>query len=318
MTIGANLNGGSLTIGAAGATTNINSNITNIAKSGLSATGRVFIASETNTSGSYVHIGSSTLSGLYLRGKDVLINYQQGTPQAPVDTYIGNDTAGSTNILGQTNIANTGLSTNDGVNIATGTNAAGAQVTIGSTSLTAVNIKGGQTNLETTTLNLNTTGAGNTLIGTSGGSNSITINRPLTPAYTYSAVAPIGSTGSGKIGEIVSATYSAVTFTTSGTGYSIGNLSLTKGTWILTGNCYIVIPAITVAQTYWSSSLGGEAISLQQFGNQNESGNFGCVNTTSYYVSATSTLSCFALFVFVGTPPSSLAFGYTVQAVRIA
>jgi hypothetical protein len=68
--------------------------------------------------------------------------------------------------------------------IAIGTSKTTNRISIGSTSLTAVNIKGVQTNLETTTLNLNTTGAGNTLIGTSGGSNSITINRPLTLNYT--------------------------------------------------------------------------------------------------------------------------------------
>ena len=73
-----------------------------------------------------------------------------------------------------------GLTGSGAISLATGTNTAGAQVSIGSTSLTAVNIKGGQTNLETTTLNLNTNGTGNTLIGTVGGSNSITINRPLT------------------------------------------------------------------------------------------------------------------------------------------
>jgi hypothetical protein len=77
-----------------------------------------------------------------------------------------------------------GLTGSGAISLANGTNVAGAQVSIGSTSLTAVNIKGGQTNIETTTLNLNTNGTGNTLIGTSGGSNSITFNRPLTVGYT--------------------------------------------------------------------------------------------------------------------------------------
>jgi hypothetical protein len=120
MTIGANLNGGSLTLGNINSVTNISSSITNIGKFGLPATGRVFIASETNTSGSYVHIGSSTLSGLYLRGKDVLINYQQGTPQAPVYTYIGNDTAGLVTIAGNANIATNGGDTNIGTGATSG------------------------------------------------------------------------------------------------------------------------------------------------------------------------------------------------------
>jgi hypothetical protein len=88
-----------------------------------------------------------------------------------------------------------------------------------------VNIKGVQTNLETTTLNLNTTGAGNTLIGTSGGSNSITLNRPLTPAYTY----PI--TTNTQIGYTVSPTVtwtiSAYTAVATSPTLPIGNYSMT-------------------------------------------------------------------------------------------
>jgi hypothetical protein len=96
-----------------------------------------------------------------------------------------------------------------------------------------VNIKGGQTNLETTTLNLNTTGTGNTLIGTSGGSNSITFNRPLTPAYTYPT--PSGSptittgAGAGKIGEV--------------------RYNTTVVTPILNGTVGVVICAITLNNT---------------------------------------------------------------------
>jgi hypothetical protein len=67
-----------------------------------------------------------------------------------------------------------GLTGSGAISIATGTNTAGAQVTIGSTSLTAVNIKGGQTNIETTTLNLNTNGTGNTLIGWENGATYTT------------------------------------------------------------------------------------------------------------------------------------------------
>jgi hypothetical protein len=100
-----------------------------------------------------------------------------------------------------------------------------SKVSIGSTSLSAVNIKGVQTNLETTTLNLNTNGTGNTLIGTSGGSNNITINRPLTPAYTY----PI--TTSTQIGYSVSPTVtwttSAFTAVATSPTLPIGNYSMT-------------------------------------------------------------------------------------------
>ena len=132
MTIGANLNGGSLTLGTANADTSIAGKIIRIADTGVLATRPVFIAAGTNATGSEMFIGSETLGTTNIRGKDVNINYQQGTPQAPVYTYIGNDTAGSTNIAGQTNIANTGLSTNDGVNIATNGFGTSSYVTIGS------------------------------------------------------------------------------------------------------------------------------------------------------------------------------------------
>jgi hypothetical protein len=107
------------------------------------------------------------------------------------------------------NVGALGLTGSGAISIATGTNTAGAQVSIGSTSLSAVNIKGVQTNFETTTLNLNTNGVGNTLIGTSGGSNSITINRPLTPAYSLSFTSgQIGySSSSTASGSLVSGTY---------------------------------------------------------------------------------------------------------------
>ena len=116
---------------------NIRGNIIHIADTGLSATGKVHIASGVNggnATGSEIYMGSTTLSTLYLRGKDVLINYQQGTPQAPVYTYIGNDTAGITNIAGAVNIgtsnANTG-STTIGNNSAPGNITINKPLTVG-------------------------------------------------------------------------------------------------------------------------------------------------------------------------------------------
>jgi hypothetical protein len=125
-----------------------------------------------------------------------------------------------------------GLTGSGAISLATGTNTAGAQVSIGSTSLTAVNIRGVQTNLETTTLNLNTTGTGNTLIGTSGGSNSITINRPLTPAYTISTTT---GAGVGKVGEFKKVSNGFGYAITAGVAISIINIDLTAGVWLLTG-----------------------------------------------------------------------------------
>ena len=123
-----------------------------------------------------------------------------------------------------------------------------SKVSIGSTSLSAVNIKGVQTNLETTTLNLNTNGTGNTLIGTSGGSNNITINRPLTPAYSY--VAGTGTptvtygTGAGKIGEIKYNIVRVTQTTTATSGQTIASLTVdSAGIYLLTFNAQFIYTA---------------------------------------------------------------------------
>lgn len=91
-----------------------------------------------------------------------------------------------------------------------------------------MNIKGVQTNLETTTLNLNTTGAGNTLIGTSGGSNSITINRPLTVGYNPSAIT------AGQIGYSIKYTWIQGSIP-SGGSFTFGSFTNTPvGIYLLT------------------------------------------------------------------------------------
>ena len=166
MTIGANLNGGSLTLGSANsngvalltktlvsiatdglqangkiniATGNngtgsyvlignnslgssiIRGNSVAIGDNGLSATGNILIGSGTNNAvGSYIMIGDTSLTNCYMRGKDVNINYQQGTPQAPVYTYIGNNTAGLVTIAGNANIATNGGDTNIGTGATSG------------------------------------------------------------------------------------------------------------------------------------------------------------------------------------------------------
>jgi hypothetical protein len=142
-----------------------------------------------------------------------------------------------------------GLTGSGSISLANGTNAAGAQVSIGSTSLTAVNIKGGQTNLETTTLNLNTNGVGNTLIGTSGGSNSITINRPLTIGYIPSALV------AGQIGY----TYSPTVTWTNSIDTQIASQSLPAGVYMVSWsvqtygvfiNNFLYISGVTLPTIY--------------------------------------------------------------------
>lgn len=130
------------------------------------------------------------------------------------------------------NMGTNGLTGSGAISIATGTNTAGAQVSIGSTSLTALNLKGVQTNVETTTLNLNTNGTGNTLIGTSGGSNSITINRPLTVGYVPSAI-----TANTQIGYVNKPT---VTWTNLGDTTICSQNSLEAGVYMVSWNIQTV------------------------------------------------------------------------------
>jgi hypothetical protein len=176
--------------------------------------------------------------------------------------------ASSTNAVRIGNVSNTtyldsdtiamgvlGLTGSGAISIATGTNTAGAQVSIGSTSLSALNLKGGQTNLETTTLNLNTNGVGNTLIGTSGGSNSITFNRPLTIGYTS---AP-STSQIGGISSVFNAT--GLPLTTSPFAFiSITTNGLPLGNYI--GRVYMHInPSAATAKIAFSTS-GGSGISI--------------------------------------------------------
>ena len=134
MTIGANLNGGSLTLGAAGATTSINSNITNVGSYGLPAAGRINIGSGTNATNTEMFLGSTTLSYNNIRG----------------------------NII---HIADTGLSATGKVHIASGVNggnATGSEIKIGDGA--------SSTNLKGNSVVINSDTNGNTIIGnTTGG-----------------------------------------------------------------------------------------------------------------------------------------------------
>ena len=220
-------------IGASNKTTNISGTAINIGNTGLSATGRVNIASGANVAGSEMFLGSTTLSYNNIRA----------------------------NII---HIADTGLSATGKVHIASGingANVAGSEVNIGSTSLSAVNIKGGQTNLETTTLNLNTNGTGNTLIGTSGGSNSITLNRPLTVGY-----APADITTLTQIGRTVETAIGPITGI-SNTGQSLVTLTIgTAGVYIINFSFRYsgATTAVANCESWFQTSTGGNI----QYGNQ--------------------------------------------------
>jgi hypothetical protein len=102
----------------------------------------------------------------------------------------------------------------------------------------------------------------------------------------------------------------------------LGVITVTKGTWLLTGNCYIVIPSdVEVIQTWWKDTTttpDRDAYALQQFGKQTGSINFGVTNTTCFYADKTIVLNLRVTVNYSSGSASTLAYGYKVQAVRIA
>jgi hypothetical protein len=247
-------------IGANNKTTNISGSIVNIADTGLSATGRVNIATGTNVTGSEVTIGTTTLTNLFLRGNEVKINEAGGGT-----VFIGNPTTGTTDInSNRTNIGTTGLSATGYVSIATGANATGSEVAIGVPSLgtlflRANEVKINHQQLKNTYIGSDaggvTTLLGNLEVG-SNGAGTINLWRPITPNYSY----PIGA---GKIGEIISGPKPAALTQFTG-GVQISRLTLTKtGVFMLHGNILIGTNPSQITNITWISiNIYNEAISV--------------------------------------------------------
>jgi len=113
----------------------------------------------------------------------------------------------------------------------------------------------GKTTINSTNISLQESGNGTINVGNTSGTGALNIYKPLTPAYSYlSASGSVGegSTGVGKIGQIINSAYSALT-APSGTKSVMGEVVLTAGTWILTGNFNISVPpgSASFAQTSW-------------------------------------------------------------------
>jgi len=198
-----------------------------------------------------------------------------------------------------------GLTGSGAISIATGTNTAGAQVSIGSTSLSAVNIKGVQTNLETTTLNLNTNGTGNTLIGTAGGSNSITINRPLTLNYT---TVPTPITQIGGTTEVTFPSITGIPYL----GQTIATLTIgTAGVYIINYSFRYngASTAVANCESWFQTSTGGNI----QYGNQAYYSNPNAVlgsnvicqaGTAVITATSTSTITFYCFITYTGGAPT--------------
>ena len=186
MTIGSNLNGGSVTIGATSTTTINGVTAINIG------------TSETQTGNIAIGTNNSVLSGT----NQIFIGASNKT----------------TNISGSAiNIGNTGLSATGVVNIASGTNVAGSEMFLGSTTLSKCYIRGGDVNINHTTgANIymgSTTGGGTNIIGNvtlgadalinpTAQSSNITIGTANSAFRLYTPINPLHGYGYGieKIG----------------------------------------------------------------------------------------------------------------------
>ena len=272
MTIGANLNGGSLTLGAAGATnlflrgsevkineagggtvfignptsgsTDINSKITNIGTTGLPGTGRVNIGTGTNATGSQVNIGSDSLTALYLRSKDIVMN----------DSNNGNVFLGNSHVTG--NIA---IGTNNGnVN---GTN----KIYIGSTNK-STSIEGNLIIYAGTTIRGDVTLGADSLTNPTAASTNITLGTansvfrlytPINPLYGYGN----SGTGSGQIGYIGSVTCSGLPATIANGAYEFRTIftsGIPAGVYIGNINSEMV-PSSTVSIMTINLNNGGNS-----------------------------------------------------------
>jgi hypothetical protein len=102
----------------------------------------------------------------------------------------------------------------------------------GASSTGSVLINNGSGSSGSTQLMNASTQSGSLILGNSGNTVTIALNRPLTPGYTYSAT----GTGSGKVGEIIKVTQFAV-WVTAGTATSLTFIDVPAGVWYLQGSC---------------------------------------------------------------------------------
>jgi hypothetical protein len=161
---------------------------------------------------------------------------------------------------------------------------------------------------------------GDVNIGSIGATPSITINNPLTPAYTY----PIAS---GKIGEIVSGTLIPPNLQ----AYAnlvpkvLTTITLTPGIWLMSGSSIVNIPAnslVTQLETWIENNTTADVFSFSCILNQQNSTAtdkfIAFPMSVSIYVSATATFSQKVNITFTGTAPTVNNYQFKTQAVRVA
>lgn len=151
------------------------------------------------------------------------------------------------------------------------------------------------------------TQSGSLILGNSGNTVTIALNRPLTPGYTYSAT----GTGSGRVGEILKVGPFAQTVN-AGTPTSLAFMDIPRGVWVLQGSSgtagngsgYNFLGFSTVNNTLQflgSCNIPGGAYDY----NLNANWTISLTSTTRYYL-----VSQFALTSYIPN--------INFQAIRIA
>jgi len=189
----------------------------------------------------------------------------------------------------------------------------------GNTTSGAVHINNGVSSTGNTRIMNGATQSGELTLG---GSNSVVIalNRPLTAGYSYlteSGTVGAGSTGVGKIGQIVNFAYVANT-APNGIKSVMGELALTKGVWILTGNFNITIPSGSSSFAQISWWLGSTQYGITDYSSWSFTPR-SFTNTTVVYVSANGTYQLkIEMYYSGGVQATAQPAGWNISALRIA
>jgi hypothetical protein len=250
-----------------------------------------------------VFIGSSTTASRILGTANVSVLNSSTARFNTIDSNVSTLNIGTTNV----STINMGRSNTD-INIASSSSrTADLDLGNGASSTGSVIINNGSGSSGSTQIMNASTQSGSLILGNSGNTVTIALNRPLTPGYTYSAT----GTGSGRVGEILKVGPFAQTVN-AGTPTSLAFMDIPRGVWVLQGSSgtagngsgYNFLGFSTVNNTLQflgSCNIPGGAYDY----NLNANWTISLTSTTRYYL-----VSQFALTSYIPN--------INFQAIRIA
>jgi hypothetical protein len=215
----------------------------------------------------------------------------------------------STLNIGTTNVSTINMGrSNTEVNIASSSSrTADLDLGNGASSTGSVIINNGSGSSGSTQIMNASTQSGSLILGNSGNTVTIALNRPLTPGYTYSAT----GTGSGRVGEILKVGPFSQTVT-AGTPTSLAFMDIPRGVWVLQGS------SGTAGNGSGYNFLGFSTVNntLQFLGSCNiPGGAFDYNLNANWTISLTSTVRYYLVSQFALT---SFIPNINFQAIRIA